>query len=38
MISVLMPVYNSQNYLEESINSILSQTYTNFEFLIYDDN
>ena len=36
MISVLMPVYNSQNYLEESINSILSQTYTNFEFLIYD--
>ncbi len=33
-----MPVYNSQNYLEESINSILSQTYTNFEFLIYDDN
>jgi glycosyltransferase involved in cell wall biosynthesis len=38
MISVLMPVYNSENFLEESIKSILNQSYTNFEFLIYDDN
>lgn len=33
-ISVVMPVYNSDNYLEESINSILNQTFKNFEFII----
>jgi len=38
MISVLMPVYNSENFLEESITSILNQSYSNFEFIIYDDN
>lgn len=33
-ISVVMPVYNADNFLEESINSILTQTYQNFEFII----
>lgn len=38
MISVLMSVYNTEEtYLKESIQSILNQTYTNFEFLIFDD-
>lgn len=36
-ISVLMPVYNGQLYLKESIESILNQTYENFEFIIIDD-
>ena len=36
-ISVIMPVYNAERYLEDSIKSILSQTYTNFELLIGDD-
>ncbi|HCU59460.1 MAG TPA: hypothetical protein DIC64_05745, partial [Alphaproteobacteria bacterium] len=37
-VSVLMPVYKTpENYLREAIESILSQTYTNFEFLILDD-
>lgn len=36
-ISVLMSCYNSQNTLIDSINSILTQTYENFEFLIIDD-
>lgn len=36
-ISVLMTVYNSQQYLHESINSILSQSFSNFEFLIFND-
>ena len=36
-ISVLMTVYNAENYAEESINSILNQTYKNFEFIIVDD-
>ena len=37
MISVLMPVYNSELYLEEAVQSILDQTYKNFEFIIIDD-
>lgn len=36
-ISVLMPVYNTEKYLDESIKSILNQTYKNFEFIIIDD-
>ena len=32
-----MSVYNDQNNLERAIESILGQTYTNFEFLILDD-
>lgn len=32
-----MSVYNGQKYLVESIKSILSQTYKNFEFIIVDD-
>ncbi|MEK7497296.1 MAG: glycosyltransferase [Patescibacteria group bacterium] len=36
-ISVLMPVYNSQKYLSTSIESILSQTFRDFEFIIVDD-
>lgn len=36
-ISVLMPVYNAEQYLEEAIESILNQTWTDFEFLIIND-
>jgi glycosyltransferase involved in cell wall biosynthesis len=36
-ISVVMPVYNAQHYVQEAIESILSQTYTNFELLILND-
>lgn len=37
LISVLMPVYNARRYLAESIESILKQTYSNFELIIIDD-
>jgi glycosyltransferase involved in cell wall biosynthesis len=37
LISVLMPVYNAEQYLSEAIESILNQTYSNFEFLIFND-
>ncbi len=37
LISVLLPVFNSEKYISESIQSILDQTYTNFELLILDD-
>ena len=32
-----MPVYNGESYLMEAIDSILNQTYNNFEFIIVDD-
>lgn len=32
-----MPVYNGEKYLRESIDSILAQTFTDFEFIIIDD-
>jgi len=37
IISVVMPVYNAEEYLDEAIRSILNQTYTNFEFIIIND-
>jgi len=37
MISVVMPVYNGEKYLKEAIDSILTQTYTDFEFIILND-
>jgi len=37
LISVVMPVYNSSLYLHEAIDSILAQTFSNFEFLILND-
>jgi len=36
-VTVLMPVYNGVKYLAESIESILNQTFTDFEFIIIDD-
>ena len=36
-ISVVMAVYNGDEYLGTSIDSILNQTFANFEFIIVDD-
>lgn len=36
-VSVVMPAYNAEKYLDESILSILKQTYTDFEFIIVND-
>lgn len=36
-VTVLMPVYNGERYLRAAIDSILSQTFTDFEFLIIND-
>ena len=37
MISVVLPVYNGEKFLEKSIESCLQQTYDNWELLIIDD-
>lgn len=37
LISVVMPVHNALPFLDESINSILEQTLSDFEFVILDD-
>jgi glycosyltransferase involved in cell wall biosynthesis len=37
LISVIMPVYNGEKYIRETIDSVLNQTYRNFEFIIVDD-
>ena len=36
-MSVVMPVYNVQSYIEEAIQSVLDQTFTDFELIIVDD-
>lgn len=37
MVSVIVPVYNVEEYLEQCIQSIVNQTYSNIEILILDD-
>lgn len=36
-VSVIMPSYNTNEYLRETVNSVLSQTYENWELIIVDD-
>ena len=36
-LSIIIPIYNVERYLEETINSVLKQTFTDFELILVDD-
>ena len=37
IISIIMPFYNDKKYIEQAVNSVLNQTFPNYELLIVDD-
>ena len=37
LISIVLPIYNGEKYMRKSIDSVLAQTYANWELLIIDD-
>lgn len=37
LISIVVPIYNVERYLNRCVDSILAQTFTNFELILVDD-
>ena len=38
LVSIIIPMYNAEKYIGQTIKSILTQTYKNYEIIIVDDN
>ena len=36
-VTVIMPAFNAMNFIGQEIESVLNQTYRDFEFIIYND-
>ena len=37
LVSVVIPMYNSQQFIKETLLSVINQTYTNIEIIVVDD-
>jgi glycosyltransferase involved in cell wall biosynthesis len=37
VVSVILPVYNAERFLREAIESVLAQTFTDFELIVIND-
>src|ERR1700681_3545048 len=37
LVSIIIPYWNTERFLQEAIDSVLAQTYTNWELLLVDD-
>lgn len=37
VLSIIIPVYNNENYIEDTVQSVLRQTYTDYELILVDD-
>lgn len=37
LVSIIMPAYNCEKYITQAINSVIAQSYQNFELIIIDD-
>ena len=37
LVSIIMPMYNSEAFIKDAIKSVIAQTYKNWELLVVDD-
>lgn len=37
MLTIVVPIYNKENYIEKCVNSLVNQSYTNIEIILVDD-